>query len=102
MNLPRGETASVVSTGFHMSLDGYMARLGGELDWMEFSPDMLEYATEVMRGIDTMLMGRVNFLEQAAAWPARSGALADAVNAHDKVVVTSQPELIDLAMWDGT
>lgn len=102
MSAPRTEARCLVSAGFHMSLDGYVARLGGGLDWMEFTPDMLEYATEAMRGIDTMLMGRVNFLEQAAAWPDRNSDLADAVNAHDKVVVTSRPDAIDLAAWDGT
>lgn len=93
---------SQISAGFHMSLDGYIARPGGELDWMEIGPDMADYATETMRTIDTMLMGQVNFREQAASWPDRRGDLADAVNAHDKLVISSRPDEIDLTVWEGS
>lgn len=85
-----------------MSLDRYIADPAGGLDWMTGTPDLLEYATETMRTIDTMLMGRRTYLEQAAAWPHRQGDLADAVNAHDKVVFTSRPDEIDLGAWDGS
>lgn len=92
----------IVSAGFHMSLDGLIARSGGDLDWIRLSPDVIEHAIEMMRGIDIMLMGRKTYLAQAAHWPGQTGRLADAVNAHEKVVVTSRPEEMDLTTWHGS
>lgn len=96
-----GETDNtrIVSAGFHMSLDGFIARTGGELDWMRIGSDVVAHAVETMRSIDTMLMGRHTYIEQAAYWPRQSGDLADAVNAHDKVVFTRRPEQLDLTNW---
>lgn len=92
----------IVSAGFQMSLDGYIAGPDDELDWMRGSVDMLDHATATMRGIDTMLMGRRTYVEQAASWPHRTGELADAVSSHDKVVFTSRPDEIDLTAWAGS
>lgn len=93
------DNARIVSAGFHMSLDGFIARPGGELDWMHIGSDVIAHAVEMMRSTDTMLMGRETYLAQAAHWPHRTGDLADAVNAHDKVVFTSRPEQVDLTNW---
>lgn len=93
------ENARIVSAGFHMSLDGFIARPGGELDWMRIGPDVVAHAVETMRSIDTMLMGRDTYIVQAAHWPDRTGDLADAVNAHEKVAFTSRPEQLDLTNW---
>ncbi|WP_150461981.1 dihydrofolate reductase family protein [Nesterenkonia ebinurensis] len=89
----------IVSAGFHMSLDGFVAGPGGELDWMHIGSDVIEHAVETMQSIDTMLMGKDTYLEQAAHWPYQTGNLADAVNGHKKVVFTSRPEQIDLSRW---
>lgn len=89
----------IVSAGFHMSLDGFIARAGGELDWMQVGSDVVEHAVETMRSIDTMFLGRDTYIVQAAHWPHQSGELAGAVNAHEKVVFTSRPEQLDLSTW---
>lgn len=89
----------IVTAGFHMSLDGYIARPGGELDWIHLSPDVIEYAIETMNSIDTMLMGGRTYHEQAAHWPKQTGALADAINAHEKVVITTHADQFDLTIW---
>lgn len=93
------DTTRIVSAGFHMSLDGFIARPGGELDWMQVGPDVVEHAVETLRSIDTMFLGRDTYLVQAAHWPNQTGDLADAVNAHEKVVFTSRPEQLDLTGW---
>lgn len=102
MTVTASDRARVISAGFHMSLDGFIARPRGELDWMRFGPDVIEHAAETMRGIDTMLLGRDTYLEQAAHWPQQTGALADAVNGHEKVVFTSRPDMLDLTSWPGS
>lgn len=92
----------IVTAGFHMSLDGFIARPGGELDWIDFSPDVIDHAIETMRSIDTMLMGGRTYREQAVHWPRQAGDLADAVNAHEKVVFTTRAEQLDLTIWPGS
>lgn len=89
----------IVTAGFHMSLDGFIARPGGELDWMQIGPDIVEHAVETMRSIDIMFMGRHAYLEQAAHWPEQTGDLADAINAHEKVVFTNRAAQLDLSGW---
>lgn len=99
MTATASDNARVVSAGFHMSLDGFIARPGGELDWMHIGPDVIEHAVETMRGIDTMFLGRDTYLVQSAHWPNQTGDLADAVNSHEKVAFTSRPETLDLTNW---
>ncbi|WP_293699408.1 dihydrofolate reductase family protein [uncultured Agrococcus sp.] len=94
--------ARIVTAGFHMSLDGFIARPGGELDWLRFGPDVIEHAADTMRGIDTMFLGRHTYLAQAAHWPNQTGELADAVNNHEKIVFTSHPETLVLTNWPGS
>lgn len=47
--------------GGAVSLDGFLAGPGGELDWLRWSGDSAAIATATFRGVDTMLMGRKTF-----------------------------------------
>ena len=80
-----------VRLGMNVSLDGYVAGPHGELDWIfrSMDPAQLQWITEFLRGIDTVLIGRVTYLEQAATWPQQRGELADLLNGHTKVVFGS-------------
>ena len=69
----------IVSLGMQVTLDGFVAGPNGELDWaMERLDDELFAHQEVLQsGSDTMLLGRVNYLDQAAYWPTADEPLAN-------------------------
>ena len=61
-----------------MTLDGYIAREDGWLDWLNDipNPDNLDYGyTDFISGIDTIIMGRVTYMEILGfdvKWPYQS------------------------------
>lgn len=63
----------------NVSVDGYMGGPNGELDWLFpfLGPAQVESLAEFLREADTMLIGRVSYLQQIAYWSAKSapGAL---------------------------
>ena len=68
-----------VRLGMNVTLDGYVAGANGELDWLfpNVTPAQLQMVTEFLREVDTILIGHVTYLEQAAYWPTQTGELAD-------------------------
>ena len=58
-----------------------------------------EYVMTVLQETDAMLFGRKTYQEMAAAWPERSGAMADIFNGIPKYVVSTT--LSDLA-WNNS
>ncbi|HEX6873110.1 MAG TPA: dihydrofolate reductase family protein [Micromonosporaceae bacterium] len=88
-----------VSLGMSVSLDGFVAGPKGELDWMldNLDESLREHLVQTLRRIDTMLMGRVNYLEQAAHWPHSTDPIAAVVNQHRKVVFSSTLERVEWA-----
>jgi dihydrofolate reductase len=58
-----------------------------------------EYVMSVLQETDAMLFGRRTFQEMAAAWPERSGAMADIFNSVPKYVVSTT--LSELA-WNNS
>ena len=77
-----------VILGMNVSLDGYVATVDGKLDWAfrNFNPELADYAISTLSQLDTGLIGRVNYLEQAASWPGQQGPLADIMNNLKKIV----------------
>ncbi|WIG59458.1 MAG: Dihydrofolate reductase [Ktedonobacterales bacterium] len=77
-----------VILGVNISLDGYMAGPNGEMDWLfrTTDPAQLQAVTASLREIDTILLGRVGYLEQAASWPNQSSEMAELLNSRAKVV----------------
>lgn len=73
----------------HVSLDGFIARQNGELDWVTMSDDdMGKYLiTDLLSTVDTMLLGRVLYQGFEKAWPSIA---ADP---------SSPKDLVDLAHW---
>jgi dihydrofolate reductase len=65
-----------------------------------FSDETGKVNDEVLRGADSMLLGRVTYEGFAGAWPSRSGdPFADKFNAMPKHVVTTTLERAD---WNNT
>ena len=56
----------LVTYGAACSLDGFIARRGGGVDWLHFSQDVQKIMSEYWASIDTVLMGRKTW-EVAAA-----------------------------------
>jgi dihydrofolate reductase len=85
----------------NVSLDGYVAGPDGDLDWIfrSMDPVQTELVTEFLREIDTVLLGRAAYLEQAAYWPGQSGEMADLLNRHAKVVFS---KTLDTLEWSNS
>jgi len=86
-----------VSLGMNVTVDGFVAGPAGELDWIypHIDADLLTVIVASLTEIDTMLMGRVNYEEQAAHWPSQTDPIANLVNNHTKVVFSTTLHAVD-------
>jgi len=53
----------------HVSLDGFVAGLNGEMDWIKVDDQMFEYAGQRTNESDTALYGRVTYQMMEGYWP---------------------------------
>lgn len=90
-----------VLLGINLTIDGYMAGPHGELDWMfpQFSPNYIRSNAELLREVDTFLMGRVTYEGMAPHWPTATDEIAPIMNGATKYVFSST--LTDVA-WSNT
>lgn len=90
-----------VVLGMNVSLDGYVATLDGNLDWAfaNFDDELAASAIDSLSRIDTGLIGRNNYLEQAAAWPNRQGPMADLVTNMEKIIFS---KTLDKLEWQNS
>ncbi|HEX4713929.1 MAG TPA: dihydrofolate reductase family protein [Ktedonobacteraceae bacterium] len=81
-----------VRLAINVSLDGYVARPNGALNWLypNLTPAQEKWTTAFLREIDTILIGHTTYLEQAAFWPTQTGEMADLMNSHTKIVFSSR------------
>lgn len=86
-----------VVLGMQVSLDGYVATVDGRLDWAftNFDAELGVSAMESLSQLDTVLLGRANYEEQAAAWPNREGPMADLMNTLNKIVFSKTLEHVE-------
>ena len=94
-----------VFLSMQMSIDGYVARLDGDVNWAgeNLSAEIMEWVRQTMTEMDTMLLGRVSFLEQASFWPTEAAAGSDMtplLNDAEKVVFSST--LTDVSVWPNS
>jgi dihydrofolate reductase len=81
----------------HVSLDGFVGRLNGDLDWLfpDIDDDLKEWTVDQLSQMDTHLLGRVNYEEQAQHWPSSTDELAPLINNATKVVFSKTLEKAD-------
>ena len=53
----------------HISLDGFVAGLNGEMDWIKVDEEIFDYGAKRISGGDTALYGRVTYQMMENYWP---------------------------------
>ncbi len=88
-----------VVLGMQMSLDGYVATPDGKLNWVfaHFDPELNAAAMDAISQLDTILLGRVNYTEQAAVWPHQQNPMAGLMNRLHKIVFSSTLQQVEWA-----
>lgn len=90
------------------TLDGYVAGLHDEMDWLAVDDHMMAYETSLVTDAEALLLGRGTHGDFAGAWPkiARDDAEAPATRAYarrvddmPKIVVSRSGQTVD---WDNT
>src|SRR4051812_16591103 len=94
-----------VFLSMQVSIDGYVAKPDGDVNWAgdNLSEELMAWVRETMTEMDTMLLGKVSFLEQASFWPTEAAAGSDMtplLNGATKVVFSST--LTDVAVWPNS
>jgi dihydrofolate reductase len=67
----------------HTSLDGFVAGLNGEMDWIKLDDAMFDFVATMTDQADTALYGRVTYEMMQSYWP-KAGEQPNA-SKHDKV-----------------
>lgn len=83
-----------------MTLDGFVAGPNNELDWVVWEEEMDRDAAELMRSVDTMLVGYGAYKDMAVYWPAAlvkpasegEGIFAKLINEKPKVIISQTKE----------
>lgn len=86
-----------VRLAMNVSLDGYVSRPNGTLDWFfrTLTPAQEEWTRAFLRETDTILIGHTTYLEQAAFWPTQTGKMADLMNSQTKLVFSSRLSTVE-------
>jgi dihydrofolate reductase len=66
----------------HISLDGFMAGAGGDMDFIAFNDELADYTYPLIDTVDTAVYGRVTYQLMEGYWPT-AGDTPDA-DAHTK------------------
>jgi dihydrofolate reductase len=81
-----------VVLSMQVSLDGFIARANGELDWHLVDREFNEYARDLLDSFDTLVFGRVTYQLMASYWPTAitndpvEARIAERLNTLPKVV----------------
>jgi dihydrofolate reductase len=84
-----------------VTVDGYVAGLGGNGDWglPAEHPDVRAWKVASLRRVGTHIMGRVTYQQMAGYWPHETGDYADFMNTLPKVVFSTT---LPAADWPGS
>ena len=75
-----------------VSLDGFIARSNGELDWHLVDQESMEYARDLLDSFDTLVFGRMTYQVMADYWP--TATPSDPVEARIAEQLNSLPKLV--------
>jgi len=80
-----------------VSVDGFVARPGGDLSWLagQVDDEVMAWTIDVVRQTDTQLLGRVAYEEQAQYWPTSTDELAPLINDAEKIVFSSTLDQVE-------
>lgn len=53
----------------HTSLDGFVAGINGEMNWIKFDDELFDFVDSMTKKADTALYGRVTFEMMQSYWP---------------------------------
>jgi dihydrofolate reductase len=78
-----------------ISVDGYVAGPGGELDWVmrTRSPEGIDWVEQTLWQAGAHLMGRRTYASMVGYWPTSTDQLAPAMNAVPKIVFSRSGSL---------
>ena len=84
-----------------VSVDGYVAGVGGNLDWglLDEHPDVRAWKVAALRKVGTHVVGRVTYEAMAQHWPQATDEYASYMNDSPKVVFSRTLETAD---WPET
>jgi dihydrofolate reductase len=84
-----------------VTLDGFMEGPNRELDYTAqfVDPDFDRYASEMLKSIDAVLLGRKTYQLFADYWPSATGPDADRLNQLPKIVFSRALEQVD---WNNS
>ena len=85
----------------HVSLDGFVARPDGDLDWFRvaFDDELTAWEVEGLWQAGVHIMGRVTYHDMAAYWPSSTEPFAPPMNELPKVVISKTLTETD---WEGS
>jgi dihydrofolate reductase len=69
MNLKKKHPMRKIISFMHMSVDGFVAGLKGELDWVKVDEEIFDFVGKRIREGDTALYGRVTYQMMEKYWP---------------------------------
>ncbi len=92
---------TLVQLGMSVSIDGFVSTSDGRNDWVfpNFDDEFMADTMELLRSLDTILLGRVNYEEQSSSWGNATGPLADIMNNVPKIVFSNTLQSVD---WVNT
>jgi dihydrofolate reductase len=88
-----------IKVSMHISLDGFVAGLNGEMDWIKFDNQLFDFVKTFTDKADTALYGRITWKLMDSYWPAAADNPDATVhdkehslwyNSADKIVVSTK------------
>jgi len=87
-----------------VSLDGFIARPNGDLDWFVVNDEFFNYSYDLLTKVDTILYGRVTYQGMASYWPTVTNPddkTAERINNLPKVVFSKTLSSTPWGQWNN-